>query len=544
MKLHPKLTLALIAFVLYAPTLFFEYVYMDDYLMVQEGGFYSKIENIPASFTRSVWHPTGTEYNYYRPVSTSVYIVGAWLSTLISNDILPWIFHLTNVLLQMLTAVLFYSLLEAFGSSKKAAFFGALALVMHPASAGTLGWIPGQNELLLAVAVVGGFLCYVRALKNRIWFLPHALCFLVGILTKENAVGLPILCAMFLLFSPDRKNLTLWFCSFASWAATLGAWLYMASLGGGGSAPEAGGALTGMLNGLPYVLIYLGQLVFPVGLSTLPTPQDTAIYFWVAGAAGLAGILAMIYFKIRTRPVVLIGAAWFLGFLLPTFANVVPEIKHIFILRSDRAYLASAGLVIVLLQINEERWRKIFASTKGKLGAAALIVAVLALNVHHQYHFSTGMAFYQSGVDGSPRSPFAHTHLGDMFLYAKDIPSAIKAYEEAIRLNTTEPQAHNNLGVAYMRMGDTDKAAAEYVKELEYYPKNLLTWSNLGAIYLHKGDHANAEVAFRKAVEINPAYKDAWLGLYKIYDFQRKTKERDEVGKRIQQADMDMSKGI
>lgn len=544
MKFYPRLTLALIAFLLYAPTLFFEYVYMDDYLMVQETAFYSKIENIPKSFSRSVWHPTGTEYNYYRPASTSVYILGAWASTLISKDILPWIFHLTNVLLQVAVVLLLFLLLKAFGSSRNAAFTAALVLIIHPASAGTLGWIPGQNELLLAVAVIGGFLCYVHALKSKIWFVAHGFCFLLGMLTKENAAGLPILCAMYLLFSAERGRWSLWLFSIFSWGASVALWLLMLSQGSGGSPPQAGGALQGMWHGLPYILIYLGQLFMPFGLSTLPTPQDTPVYFWIAGGLGAALVLGLTFWKLRERPLVLIGVAWFGGFLLPTFANMLPQLKDTFILRSDRAYLASVGILIVFTQVREERWRMIFAPWPARAALLLTTLVLLGLNLQHQFRFQTGMAFYQSGVEGSPRSAFARTHLGDMYLYAKDIPGAIEQYLAAIAINPYEPQAHNNLGVAYMRAGDMDKAAEMYVKELAFNPNNLLTWSNLGSIYLQKGDHANAEVAFKRAVQLNPAYKDAWAGLYKIYEFQKRDVERLEALKNLQKAEMDMSRGI
>jgi Flp pilus assembly protein TadD len=223
---------------------------------------------------------------------------------------------------------------------------------------------------------------------------------------------------------------------------------------------------------------------------------------------------------------------------------MLPELKDTFILRSDRAYLASIGILIVFLQIPGEKWSALFAKVPARIALAVLAAAAIGLNLQHQYHFSSGMAFYQSGIAGSPRSPFAHTHLGDMYLYVKDIPSAIKEYQAAIALNDFEPQAHNNLGVAYMRSGDMDKAAAEYTKELSFNPRNLLSWSNLGSIYLQRGDHANAETAFRKAVELNPAYKDAWLGLYKIYDFQKKYDKRAEAERALKEAEMDMSRGI
>jgi protein O-mannosyl-transferase len=528
-KHYPRLALVLIAFILYVPTLFFDYVYMDDYLMVQESSFYSKIENIPASFARSVWHPTGSEYNYYRPLSTSVYILGAWTSTLISGQIQPWIFHLTNVLLQAFVILLLFTLLRQLGSSQVISFIGSLVLIIHPLSAGTLGWIPGQNELLLAITIIGGFICYVRALKSNLWFLVHGFCFLAGMMTKENAVVLPVLCAMYLLFSPQRKQIFLWLYSLASWLIALALWLVMVNQGGVGSPFDVSNAFMSILHGLPFTLIYLGQFYLPLGLSTLPIPQDVSIHFWIAGTIGAAFMLVLSIWKWRERPLVVLGMCWFFGFLLPTFASMLPESKDTFILRSDRAYLAFVGLILVLTQIPGEQWSRLFAGRVAKIILCTLGLFFIGLNLRNQMNYSNGMAFYQSGVEGSPSSAFARAHLGDAYLFANNVPEAIKQYQAAIALNDYEPQAHNNLGVAYLRSGDMDKAAAEYAKELEFNPKNILAWSNLGDIYLMRGDYSNAELAFRKAVEINPTYRTAWLGLYKIYDFQKRYDKRDEV---------------
>ncbi len=509
--------------------------------MVQETPFYSKIENIPKSFLRSVWHPTGDSYNYYRPVSTSGYILGAWISTLIHNDIRPWIFHLTNMLLQMGVVILLFSLLLRFGARRNVAFFGALALIVHPMSAGTLAWIPGQNELLLALCVVGGFLAFMRALEDPRWFLLHGFYFLVGALTKENVVGLPILCAMFLAFSEQRKQLLPWLFALVTWGTTIGIWLFMVNMGGSGAPPAAGSALQGLMHGLPFILIYLGQLTLPLGLSTLPIPMDVHLHFWIAGSMAAVASIALAVWRFRVRPLVIIGLCWFGGFLWPTFANMTPDLKDLFILRTDRSYLASIGLILVVLQLPWETW---FVRRSVRVGGGLLAIVLIALNLQHQFNFSSGMNYYQSAVAGSPRSSFAHTHLGDMYLYVKDIPRAIQQYQRAIELNYYEPQVHNNLGVAYMRSGNIEKAAEEYLKELSFNPNNLLTWSNLGSIYLQKGDHANAEIAFRKAVQINPAYKDAWLGLYKIYDFQKRFDKRDEAKRYLDRAEIDMSRGI
>lgn len=502
--------------------------------MVQEAGFYSKIENIPASFTRSVWHPTGDSYNYYRPVSTSVYILGAWASTLISGDILPWIFHLTNILLQIVFVSLLFTLFTQLALPSSLAFWCSLAFFLNPVSAATVAWIPGQNELLLACSMVAGFIFFLKALERPRYWIGYGLCLFLGLLIKENAVALILLAACYLVLKQDRwKN---WGFASATWAVTLAFWFFLVRYGANGEPPAAENALLSLWHGLPFLLIYLGKWIFPVGLTTLPTAQDTAFYTWIAG--GLAAVLLVVITlrSFKFNPIGTLGIAWFVGFLWPTLANLPLDSKMTFILREDRSYLASVGLILVFSQIQFKKAYRNFL--------AAFALLWLILNLKHQFDYKSGMNFYSSGVKGSPKSAFAHTHLGDMYLAEKDFVNAISQYKEAISLNPYEPQANNNLGVAYQRVGDNTNAMEHYKRELSFNPKNLLTWSNLGFIYLSRGDHENAEISFRKAVEINSSYRDAWTGLYRIYEFRRDYQKRDEAFRQLQKAEMDMSRGI
>lgn len=547
MTKFPHAFAAAASVLLYSPALFYSWVYLDDYLIVQRAAYFSKLSNIPAAFLAPVWAASGNEYNFYRPVSTSFYIAGGWISHQLTNEILPWPFHLTNLFLVGAATALLVTLFRTLGASNKAALIATLFLIAHPLTVGSAVWIPGQNELLLAIFSLGAILAYVYSLGNRRWLAAHAALLLLALLTKENAIAVPALCFVYLCLVARTRSLRVWAWSLFTWGATTLSWYLLIRQGGGEQGPAAGRALEALWHGFPLLAIYLGQLVLPFSLGTLPVAVDTG--WWIWGAGGLVALVltGAAVWRCKTKPLILFGVLWFVGFLLPTFANLVPAQKEIYILRADRSFLAMAGVAIALLQFrfrfNVQQWQRLNPALI-KTGAAAALFILIALNVVHQFNYADAASFYGRGVEGSPHSPFAHTHLGDVFLAKNDLSSAIAHYQEALRLNPGERQVHNNLGVALLRLGRVDEAEAEFVKDIANTPNSLLAWPNLGTIYLNRGEYDKAEEAFRRSVVINPAFRDGWAGLVRVYTVTRDEARRREAESMLDRAEMDFKSGL
>lgn len=534
-----------IALLVYLPTLFFSYVYLDDYLMVQEPGFHNHLSNIPASFFRSLWAHTSTAYQYYRPVSISLYILGTWITQQISGETLPWIYHLTNLILQGSVIALLFTLFLELGVAVSIAGLATLLFAIHPALAGTIGWIPGQNELLLAVLILGSFISLLKYLKNqkKSWLFLHGFLFLLALLTKENGAILPILCVLYLLSTNVPFKKIAWLKYFSTWAAAFTAWYLMMKQGAGLSAPVNEHVISSMIDGLHFCLVYIGKIFLPYPLYTLPTYEDTHLLTIIAGTIGVILMLLALWCS-KNRWLSLMGIAWYFGFLIPTFARAGAYSTENFILREDRGYLAAIGIWILFLQLFKSKDVIRFKNNAKTKAIYAILVIFILLNLIHQQNYRSGKDFYSNAVKGSPRLAFAHTHLAGMYLAEKNFDMAIYEYKTAISLKRTEPQAHNNLGVAYMRLGNMDKALEQFEIELQYYPSNILSLYNSASILLKMGKTEEAEERFRKAVRINPVYTEAWRGLAHIYTMKKDDKKLEEVKKGLAQSEWDMSKGL
>lgn len=538
-KKYLFLGLLSLTFIIYLPTLFFHYVYLDDYLMVQEPGFHNNLKNIPGSFFRSLWAYSTVSYQYYRPVSISLYILGTWTSQQMFAETLPWIFHLTNIVLQIGVVALLFHFLILIGASLGAAGIATLLFIVHPVFAGTVSWIPGQNELLLAVFILSAFIAlikYVNTNGNH-WLILHVVFFWLALLTKENAIILPILSSLYFLSA--GHSLKSVYKIAGGWAISIGLWFAMLKFGASQNNPVTESVLLSIFKHMHYSLVYLGKIFIPSPLSTLPTFYDTPTVIVIA--ATLALIFFTILFLIKQkRWILLFGIAWFTGFLLPTFAMAGLQSEAGFILREDRGYLAAIGVWIIFLQIS---WpRKIIEFRSLIIGLITLLF--IGLNLIHQQNYRSGKSFYTNAIAESPHLAFAYVHLADMYLPEKDFNTAIYHYLKAIELNPHEPQAHNNLGVAYMRSGQIELAIKEFRIELSHYPDNILALFNLGVLLFQKNQITEAEMLFRRAVTVNPVYTDAWRGLQTVYTLQKNEKGLEEVKKGLAQSEWDMSKGL
>ena len=538
-KKNLLISLLLLTLVVYLPTLFFHYVYLDDYLMVQEPGFHSNLKYIPGSFFRSIWPYSSNSYQYYRPVSVSLYILGTWTSMQISGEILPWVYHLTNLLLKLGVVALFFNFISLMGASLITTGVFTLLFAVHPALAGTIGWIPGQNELLLTIFILSSFIALIKYTKTNQtkWLILHSVFFWLGLLTKENAIILPILSAIY-LFSAGYTLKKLPKFVFG-WAGAIGMWFIMLKFGAGQKNPVNENVITSIFQHMHYALVYLGKIFFPYPLSTLPTFYDTPTVILFTAALGLLFFL-YVFLKKSNSWITLLGIVWFAGFLLPTLSMAWAHKSTSFILREDRGYLAAIGVWIVFLQVS---WPQKFLKQKTII-IAAIASLFAIINFIHQQNYRSGKAFYSNATEGSPHLAFGFTHLGDMYIAESNLPAAIESYQKGIQLNPNEPNAHNNLAVAYMRSGQKDLAIKELQIELSVFPNNILALYNLGVLILEKNQIAEAETLFRRAVKINPVYTDAWQGLAAIYTYQKNEKGLEEAKRGLMQSEWDMSKGL
>jgi tetratricopeptide (TPR) repeat protein len=199
--------LFLLAFLPYANTLLASFVY-DDNFQVIENPYVHSFRHLREIFTTTVWSFQGASgvTNYFRPMMTFGYLLTYQIAGLV-----PFSFHLINLVLNCVAVWLVFVLLRRF-SGERVALIAAGLFALHPIHTESVAWIAAVTDLQLTVFYLTAFLLYLRLadtdhrIRARV-----ILCavFLLALLSKEQAMTLPVMATLFeYLYRDDRSTTT------------------------------------------------------------------------------------------------------------------------------------------------------------------------------------------------------------------------------------------------------------------------------------------------------------------------------------------------
>lgn len=507
----PLLWFAIIGLVIYGRTLGFDYTYLDDHTLVLE-----KMEQLShasylkTAFTEDVFFsPSGKGY-YYRPVLTVSFMVDAMLGKGKFS-----FFHLMNVIYHILASYLIFLFLLKIGFERTRSFLFTLLFLVHPMLTQAVAWVPGRNDTLLAVFAVSSLIFWINYLKEHkiYWALLHFSFFFIALLTKENAVMIPILASLaaFLLIKTNPKRLIfpvlIWIPVIILW------WIIRGnSLGSASSIPFSDQVMSALKN-LPALFPYLGKMFFPFRLSVFPILADMKPSFFLGIIALIIMIVLIFVTKSRQWPLYIFGLTWLLAFLGPALINLTHQVPNF---SEHRGYLSLAGLIIFLLGCDPF---KKFDYTKWQVTAGFVAIAILygTLGVIHTGHFKNNFAFWQNAVDTSPSHAFNYNNLGAMYFLAGDYENAEPWFRKALTINPLEPMANSNAGLICMNTKRPAEAEKFYLEEIRINPGYEHVYYNLGLLYYGYSRPHDAIPLWEKLLKTDPGYGDAYKALLQVY---------------------------
>ena len=145
-----------------------------------------------------------------------------------------------------------------------------------------------------------------------------------------------------------------------------------------------------------------------------------------------------------------------------------------------------------------------------------------------------------AAVADSPHSSYAWEGIGTYHQANKQLESAQKEYEEALRLDPNSSMALNNLGKIYLDRGMYEPARQLFRKKMTLRP-NEIVCDNLGEALFALDSLAAAEAAFKQALELNPDYTDAMNDLAAVYGKRGNFNEAMALWKRVEELDPERS---
>lgn len=511
-KWFPLLWFALAAFLLFGKTLTYQYTFLDDHnLVLYNLDHLKSFSYIKQAFTEDVFHLPGSSSYYYRPVMTLTFMADAMIGG--GSFIM---FHFSNILYHIVAVYLLYLFFTLAGFDRLRSFLFALIFLVHPVLTQAVAWVPGRNDSLLAIFILGSFISWIKYLggKKPVFLALHLFLFLCSLFTKENAVVMPLLAVVWgiFFFKPGWKQFIL---PASAWLAMIIAWAYVRNhvLDGEGMVPFTQQALS-LTKTFPALLPYLGKSFFPFDLSVFPIMADMNISL-IFGLIAIAFILFLSFrAKSKNRFLLCFGLLWFLAFITPALIYMPGQVPNF---SEHRVYLALAG--ILLIWINSGEWNvKIFSGIPSWVLPSGIILAFAVLTFIHSQNFRDQFAFWQNAVQTSPNHAFNYKNLGSMYVQAGDLKTAEQYLRQSVRLNPSEPLANGDLGYICVMTGRPSEAEKFYLEEIRVNPKYDHVHYNLGLLYLNTGHPEEGVRELEKTIAMNPLHEGTYKDLIKAYN--------------------------
>jgi protein O-mannosyl-transferase len=526
-----------LAFALYAPTIGYDFVTLDDPLYVEtsqvvKDGF--SWEGVRLAFT------TAPE-NYWAPL--------LWMSFMFDMELSggpAWSCHLTNTILFSLNVGLIFLLVRRWTKSTGVALATVLLWAFHPTRVESVAWVTARKDVLSGVFFFLGLWFYTIARERR----PHSasaatgeprdgvvpappttnhqrstlillswLCMLLGGMAKQIVILMP---AAFLLLDVwplgrtewDRVWKDGWRLAGEKWAFWILAVIYAAL-------PIVFHVETKAVMDVPawhralmipvHYLFYLGKVLWPTRLMPLQPDLPSWWELLMGAAVVLAGLTWAAWRWRRRFPLALWGWLWFAVLLFPLSGVVWAGAERV---ATRWLYIPQIGLMLAAAALVTDQIRSRGWSRRWVSAGCALVLAIwggmsLDLSRHWRGKDHFGIWAYTC----NPGHAVACMLGGDGYLFRKDWVGASEAYEMGSALWNTH--CFLRLAIIWNSSGRTDltddawprfekglgKSLLEAVED-EGPMEKIFLWRIRGQCMQARGDLDGAIGAFKEAMAL------------------------------------------
>jgi tetratricopeptide (TPR) repeat protein len=421
----------------------------------------------------------------------------------------PFGYHLVNVLLHAINALLLWCALRRMGAS--GAWLAAAIFALHPVEVESVAWIAERKNLLSLLFSLGSALAWLRYLDSRrspaAYLLSLALCAL-ALTSKATACTLPaaLLILTWLRGAPiDRRRLAD-LVPFVLLGLAMGLIVMLWERVHIGTEGERFSlSLAESLIVAPRaVWFYLGKLVWPVDLTfSYPRfeidPADPLQYAPLLAGAALFWLLWRSRRRIGKAPIAV--ALFFVATLSPML-GFIPLFTFWYTFVADHyQYVASIG-PIALFAAGVARAQQHWSPPPGRAAGAVAVLSslflflilllfllVLGSSTFRQCRiYESRETLWRDTIAKHPRSWMAHTNLGRYLLNEERWAESVDAYEAALAIRPETYRAHIGIAKAMVKMEQPEGARRHYEAALALEPGLPGAHGALAALAWQRGE--------------------------------------------------------
>jgi protein O-mannosyl-transferase len=449
----------------------------------------------------------------------------------------PLGYHLMNVLLHALSAVLLWRVLKRLripGAALAAAIFA-----VHPVNVASVAWITERKNTLAMFFYLSSLLFYLHSEDTRetrmenggrtsglptfsilhppssLLYCLSLLAFACALLSKTAVAPMPLVLLGLAWWQRGRLELedvcrSIPFFALAAATGFLTLWFQYHRPIGQSIVGVRTDSFWSRLAGAGWAIwFYLYKALRPVHLSFVYPRwriDATRALSYVPVLLVAAAPLVCWRYRQRWGKPLLLGLGYFVIMLLPVLGFLNICFMGFSFVANHWQYFAIIGPIVLTAAAvtlaggfgcQRQAW---LAPAVG----GALVLALGILTWQEARTYTDLKTLWTTTIARNPAAEIAHNDLGNLLLQQGQAEQAITHLRQAIVLQPEAAYLRYNLGSALFRAGRVDEALVQLQRAVELEPGMAPAHENLGAAFLDRGRVNEAIAHLQKAVELQP----------------------------------------
>ena len=499
----------------------------------------------------------GPYQDLYIPLTYSLWGIGAQLSTTSSGktssqSLSPHIFHLLNIILHLLSAIVVFLILKlllfhlsSVDNQQKifwAAGSGALLFAIHPVQVEPVVWISGLKGVLsgfLSLLATWQYVIYstksirinksgieqlddkpsnhfsqlffsnfLQALNNPNYIFA-SIFFVLAILAKPTAIVVPVVALVIDRFiikkrSHERAPVLICWMALAVPFMILTKWLQ----------PDTTLSFVSPLWTRPIVAFdaiafYFYKLFFPLWLypDYGRTPEMVLQFTWYYYIAVSFSVIVF-FILLRKHKIFFAASSIFVACLLPVSGLIPFLFQNISTVADRYLYFSMLGPAIAI------SYSVVSFRSKFFVIFCIFILSLFSIKTSFQiWVWKDEITLFKHTLNYNLRSYISHNNIGVTLLNKGKSTEAVTHFMSALKIKPSSASANNNLGNALVSLGKNDDAIKIYEEALRINPGFLKAHNNLGVALAKRGEMKKSIKHFSKALLIDSENTEAHVNL-------------------------------
>lgn len=462
-------------------------------------------------------------------------------------------YHLTNMMLHVLNAVLFFLLIIVFlqrtsnGANDSyrvgilvSAAAGALFFAVHPLRVESVAWISTRGDLLCGFFYILAVIAYIRmndkkeTVHWRRWFLLSLLFFIFSLLSRAWGITLPLILLILDVYPLRRlawkeqltgKHITILiekipFALFASSAAILAILAKKESM----MILSKHSIIDRIMQSTYGLCFYVWKTLAPVKLSPfyiLDKSFDPMEAKYILCASLVFGITAGLIILRRYMPWALTAWVCYTVIVFPLlgFVQSGPQIvadRYTYISCMPFGILVGAGMLKLWMYLQKKSLSSITSIFAISLICVSLIV-LSATSFRQTKIWYDNRTFWDHVLKLNPSNYVAYYNWGVLNQDQGYLNAAIDDYNLAILSDPEYSEAFYNRAVARESQKDFKGAILDYTCAIRFDPEHYKAYNNRGNLLVKQGDLTGAMANFNAAIRLQPSSPEAYANRGMVY---------------------------